>query len=315
VRDDAAVRPGRPPGFLADAGGAGGEPDDGRLRVPGRVPDTGPRALNAGRTAGGKLLAVLGAFTRDHPAMSLSELSRTADVPLSTAHRLVGELCAWGALERDADGRYRVGLRIWELGALAPRGTGLREAALPFMEDLYEVTHENVQLAVRDDTDVVYVERFAGRDSVRVLTQVGGRFALPPTGVGLVLLAHAPVEVQERVLAAPLHRYTPHTITDPRQLRRVLAEVRHTGVAVSDRQVGVDAVSAAAPIEARGTVVAALSIVVRGSSPAAVRSLVPSVRAAARGISRTLGRVAPAGVGEPRTGREAAPASSPAAPR
>src|SRR3712207_6569615 len=96
--------------------------------------------------------------------------------------------------------RYRVGLRVWELGALAPRGLGLREAALPFMEDLYEVTHQNVQLAVRDETEVVFVERIAGRDAVPVQTRVGGRFALPPTGVGLVLLAHAPAGVQEQVL-------------------------------------------------------------------------------------------------------------------
>jgi DNA-binding IclR family transcriptional regulator len=156
------------------------------------------------------------------------------------------------------------------------------------MEDLYEVTHENVQLAVRDDDELVFVERFAAREAVDVLTQVGARFAMPPTGVGLVLLAHAPVEVQDRVLAAPLTRYTRHTITDPRQLRQVLAEVRRTGVAVSDRQVTDDAVSAAAPVLAGGTVVAALSVVVRGSSAAAVRSITPTVRTAARAISRNL---------------------------
>ena len=242
------------------------------------------------RTAGGKVLAVLGAFSRGRPALTLSDIARAVDVPLSTAHRLVGELLAWGGLERDDDGRYRVGLRVWELGALAPRGLGLREAALPFMEDLYEVTHENVQLAVRDDAEVVFVERFAGRDAVHVFTRVGGRFALPPTGVGLVLLAFAPGEVQERVLAGPLQRHTPYTVTDPVQLRRVLAEVRRTGVAVSDRQVTTDAVSVAAPVIGRGGVVAALSIVVRGTSPAAVRAMTPGVRAAARGISRTLDR-------------------------
>ena len=243
------------------------------------------------------MLAVLSAFTRDRPALTLSDISCAVGVPLSTAHRLVGELCAWGGLERGEDGCYRVGLRVWELGALAPRGLGLREAALPFMEDLYEVTHENVQLAVRDDTEVVYVERFAARDAVAVYSRVGGRFALPPTGVGLVLLAHAPLEVQERVLAAPLKRHTPYTVTDPRQLRRVLAEVRRTGVAISDRQVTIDAVSVAAPVTARGGVVAALSIVVRGTSPAAVRAMTPGVRAAARGISRTLDSSPPAAAG------------------
>jgi DNA-binding IclR family transcriptional regulator len=240
------------------------------------------------RTAGGKLLAVLDAFGRDRPALTLSEIARAVGVPLSTAHRLVAELVAWGGLERGDDGCYRVGLRVFELGALAPRGLGLREAALPFMEDLYEVTHENVQLAVREGTEVLYVERIAGRSAVGVRTQVGGRFALPPTGVGLVLLAHAPVEVQEEVLAGPLTAYTAHTLTDPRQLRRVLAEVRRTGTAVSDRQVTDDAVSVAAPISVGGAVVAAVSIVVRGSSPAAVRPYAPGVRAAARGIGRTL---------------------------
>jgi DNA-binding IclR family transcriptional regulator len=240
------------------------------------------------RTAGTKLLDVLDAFSRDRRALSLSEIARAIDVPLSTAHRLIAELCTWGGLERDDDGRYRIGLRLWELGALAPRALGLREAALPFMEDLYEVTHENVQLAVRDETEVVFVERFAGRNAVMVYTEVGGRFALPPTGVGLVLLAAAPAEVQEQVLAGPLKRYTPWTITDPGQLRRVLAEVRRGGVAVSDRQVTADAVSVAAPITERDTVVAALSIVVRGDGPAAVRAMAPSVRAAARAISRTL---------------------------
>jgi DNA-binding IclR family transcriptional regulator len=253
------------------------------------------------RTSGGKLLGVLDAFTRERPALTLSEIARIVGVPLSTAHRLVAELRRWGGLERDPDGRFRIGLRLFELGALAPRGLALREAALPFMEDLYEVTHENVQLAVRDDVEVLFVERFAARDAVMVLTQVGGRFALPPTGVGLVLLAHAPLDVQERVLAAPLRRYTPHTITDPRQLRRVLAEVRRSGLAISDRQVTMDAVSVAAPIAGPDGVVAALSVVVRGDSPAAVRALTPGVRAAARGISRVLTQSAGAGwpVGAP----------------
>ena len=242
----------------------------------------GPRSANT------KLLAVLDAFSRDRPVLTLSEVGRAAGVPLSTAHRLVAELTAWGGLERADDGHYRVGLRLWELGALAPRGPGLREAALPFMEDLYEVTHENVQLGVRDGTDVVFVERFAARGAVTVLTQVGGRFALPPTGVGLVLLAHAPVELQEEVLAGPLRRHTRHTVVDPRALRAVLAQVRRSGHAVSDRQVTDDAVSVAAPVRRGEQVVAALSIVVRGDSAAVVRRFTPGVMAAARGISREL---------------------------
>jgi DNA-binding IclR family transcriptional regulator len=237
-----------------------------------------------------RTLEVLGAFTPDRgPVLTLAEISRAADLPLTTTHRIVGELVEWGALERTPSGELQVGLRLWQVASLAPRGLGLREIALPFMEDLYVASHENVQLAVREGTEAVFLERLAGRRSVRVLTRVGDRFALHATGVGLVLLAYAPHEVQQEVLDGPLRAWTPYTVTDPRQLRRTLAEVRRTGLAVSDRQVTVDAVSVAAPILGpQGDVVAALSLVVRHGTlePAA---LAAGVRSAAGGISRAMG--------------------------
>lgn len=236
----------------------------------------------------GRALQVLGAFTATHPAMTLSELARRAGLPVSTVHRMAGELVEWGALERGDDGRFRIGLRLWEVAALAPRGQALRERALPFLEDLSQITRENVQLAVREGTEVVFVERIAGTGAVPVLTRVGGRFALTATGVGLALLAHAPVEVQEEVLAGPAERYTPFTVTDPRELRAMLADVRTNGFAVSDRQVTDDAVSVAAPVhDGRGDVVAAVSLVVRHGS-AAPHALAPLVRTSARAISRAL---------------------------
>ncbi len=243
----------------------------------------------APRSLSGKVLDVLGTFQADHAELTLSELSRRSGLPLTTTHRLVHELAKWGALERNADGRYHIGLHLWEIAALAPRGLGLREVALPYLEDLYEATHENVQLAVRDRLEVVYVERLTGRDSVRVLTRVGGRFALHATGVGLVLLAHAPAEVQEQVLNGTLERWTDETITSPRELRRVLADVRRRGYAVSDRQVTMDALSVGVPIRAAGDdVTAALSLVVHadGAQPSA---LAAPLTVAARGISRALG--------------------------
>jgi DNA-binding IclR family transcriptional regulator len=235
-----------------------------------------------------RVLAVLGAFGAEHPHLSLTQLSRRTGLPMATAHRLVGELTAWGALERDRRGRYRIGLRLWEIGSLAPRGLGLREIALPYMEDLYEATHENVQLAVLDGGDVVFLERIAGRTSVGVHTRVGGRWPASSTGVGLVLLAYASAETQERILAGPLPGFTERTITDPARLRRELAEVRRCGYAVSNGQVTLDALSVAAPVAGPGEdVVAALSIVVRtGTVPPL--TLAPAVRTAARGISRAV---------------------------
>ncbi|WP_030486973.1 IclR family transcriptional regulator [Micromonospora chokoriensis] len=244
-----------------------------------------------GRSVTSKVLALLDAFSPATPALTLSELARRAGLPLSTVYRRAAELVEWGALERGDDGRYRIGLRLWEVGSLAPRGLGLRELALPVMEDLYEVTHENVQLAVRQGLELVFIERIAGRHAVPVLTRVGGRFALHATGVGLVLLAHAPAEVQTQVLAAPLERYTALTITDPGRLRRCLAEVRRVGYAVSDRQVTMDALSVAAPIRVPEGVVAAISLVVAHERADPV-ALAPLVQAAGRVVSRALAQTA-----------------------
>jgi DNA-binding IclR family transcriptional regulator len=107
--------------------------------------------------------------------------------------------------------------------------------------------------------------------------------------VGLVLLAHAPLETQERVLAGSLPRLTRQTVTDPRELRRLLADVRRCGIAVSSRQTAEDTLAVAAPVFGpRDEVVAAVSVVTRAGGPDHL-ALVPAVRAAARGLSRALG--------------------------
>ncbi|MGQ4389712.1 IclR family transcriptional regulator [Streptomyces sp. SAS_270] len=241
------------------------------------------------RSAPDRLLAVLAAFDHGHPALSLTDISRRAGLTLTTAHRLVGALTDWGALERDEDGVYHVGLRLWELAALAPRALALRQIALPYLEDLYEATHENVQLAVRDGCEVVYIEWISGRSAVGVHIRVGARWPLHATGVGLALLAHGEPALQDAYCARPLASFTPHTITDPARLRRVLAEVRRTGVAVSTRQVTDDALSVAAPVRGPGGAVPAAVSVVVPERDAQVPALIPAVRLAARGISRALG--------------------------
>lgn len=255
----------------------------------------------------GRVLRVLEAFSADTPVLRLTDIARRTGLPLTTAHRLVGELTRWGALERESVGGYRIGLRLWEIASLAPRGLGLRELALPSLSDLAHVTRENVQLAVREDLEVVYVERLAGRSSVPVLTRVGGRFALTPTGVGRVLLAYAPPEFQEYALSQPLVRCTEQTVCDPERIRQALAEVRHTGVAVCKRQVTLDSMSVAVPVYGpQSEVVAAVSVVAHADT-VRPHTLIPLVQVAARSISRALGAPTPvageaAGAGG-RTGR------------
>ncbi|MDN5920616.1 MAG: IclR family transcriptional regulator [Pseudonocardia sp.] len=236
-----------------------------------------------------RVLDVLGAFTEDAPELGLTSIARRTGLPLTTAHRIVGELTAGGALERGDDGHYRIGLRLWEIAVQAPASTVLRERAMPFLEDLHEVTRDNVALAVLDGAEVVYLERLSARDAVSIVSRSGSRLPVHATGVGLVLLAHAAPEVVEQVLARPLRRFTPHTVCDPARVRAALGEARSSGFVISDRQIEDVSLSVAAPVRGRsGRVVAALSVVVRadGTNP---HTYVPAVRAAARGISRALG--------------------------
>lgn len=236
-----------------------------------------------------RALRLLESFTPAAPTLSLGELARRSGYPLTTVHRLTTDLLAWGALERDANGHMHIGLRLWEVASLAPRGALLREVAMPVMEDLSQITHENVQLGILDGHDVIFLERIAGKNAIPVKTRVGGRFPAAATGMGLALLAHADPAIQEAVLSAPLERFTDRTITDPEVLRRTLASVRRTEVAISDRQVTMDAVSVAAPIFSRpGVAVASVSLVVAADT-ANTASLAPLVRAAARTIGRALG--------------------------
>ncbi|MCP9972586.1 IclR family transcriptional regulator [Actinomadura madurae] len=145
--------------------------------------------------------------------------------------------------------------------AARPRPRGLREAALPFLEDLYEATHENIHLAVLDGTDTLFLEKVTGRRSMPIVSRVGGRLPAYCTATGKLFLALGPPLRLERVLAAGLVRYTPHTIIMPGLLQRELARTADRGYAVNreESEAGVSAV-AAPVLDHRRHVIAAISI-------------------------------------------------------
>ncbi|MEU9355314.1 IclR family transcriptional regulator C-terminal domain-containing protein [Streptomyces griseoloalbus] len=173
---------------------------------------------------------------------------------------------------------------------------------------LYEATHENVQLAVHVGNEVVYVEWLSGRFAVGVHIRAGARWPPHATGVGLALLAHGDPGFQEEYRAGPPASFTPYTITEPALLRRTPAEVRRSGVAVSDRRITSDALSVAAPVRGPDGVVSAAVSVVVPQADARVPVLIPAVRLAARGIFRALGRQP--GPEIPLTGEDRAPPPS-----
>lgn len=247
-----------------------------------------PPARPAPANAAGRLLAVLDAFDQRHRSLSLSDISRRAGLSLSTTHRLVAELVNWRALERDADGRYSMGLRLFELAALAPRGLGLRDAAFPYLDELHHRTRGNVHLGVRDGSEVIYVETITARALRRTASHMGDRFPMHATGTGLVLLAHADRETQEEVLRQPLKRYTPLTVIEPMVLRRMLRQIRRSGVAVARGAITLPDLVVAVPVfDPLGEVAAAVSVVVDAetSKPAALTAMLRDV---SRAISHKL---------------------------
>ena len=238
-----------------------------------------------------RVLALLAAFDATHRSLTLTELAGRAGLPLPTAHRLVGELVGWGALARRPDGEYVIGRRVWDLGLLAPVQAGLRQLASPFLQDLYAATLATVHLAERDGLQVLYLDRLSGRSSVPVVSQIGSRLPLHATGVGKVLLAHAPEDVRAAVLAN-LTRVTAYTITQPGRLRAELARVRRDGFAQTSEEMSLGACSVAVPIEGPdGSVTAALGVVVANLRRDRAR-LVAALQVAALGISRSAAAAA-----------------------
>jgi DNA-binding IclR family transcriptional regulator len=233
-------------------------------------------------------LSVFSAFDERHRSLTLTELARRAEIPVPTAHRLVGELVAGGALQRLDDGRYVVGRLLWGAGLLAPLQGRLREMAEPFLHDVYAATLATVHLAVRDGAEVLYLHRMQGRASVPIVSTVGTRLPMHATGVGKVLLAHAPADVRDRVFAS-LTRITPYTITRPDVLQAQLDRIRRDGVATTSEEMSLGACSLAVPVvrSSDDAVAAAIGVVVATLKRDRQR-LLGALQVAARGIGRLI---------------------------
>jgi DNA-binding IclR family transcriptional regulator len=240
------------------------------------------------------VVSVLETFDQDTPAQTVAHIARRSGLPVPTAHRIVTELVEMGLLERDADRRVHIGMRLWEIASVAPRAIRLREAAMPFMEDLHAATRQHTQLYVLEGREALLIERLSTHDAVAGnFAKVGGRVPLHATSGGLVLLAHADPGLQESFLSATLRAYTPHTPTDPAQVRRTLAAIRDRGHVVCDGYISTDVLAVAVPVRSpEGEVVAALAVLVPSSEPQPMVH-VHALVVTSRGITRALAQPRP----------------------
>ncbi|WP_113717680.1 IclR family transcriptional regulator [Arthrobacter dokdonensis] len=231
---------------------------------------------------------ILQSFDPEVPAMTVRELAARAGLPLATAYRLVDQLVGHDFLRRDDGGRVRLGLGLWELASRSSTALDLREAAMPYMEDVQAVVGQHTQLGVLSDDEVLFIERLSGRDSVVNQARVAGRLPIHKSSSGVVLLAFSPSQVQEGYLARHPQAGLPGQ-GGPDGFRRVLAEVRAQGFASFDGLVDADTMGIAVPVRGRGNAAtAALGVVVaRGSG--SVQSVLPALLTGARGIARAIG--------------------------
>ncbi len=234
-----------------------------------------------------KLLDVLA----QHPEpLGLKQVAQQTGLHPSTAHRILSAMAADRIVDRVEPGSYRLGMRLLELGTLVKSRINVREMALPVMRELHAQTGETVNLSVRQDDEIVYVERTSsGRAAMRVVHVVGARAALHITAAGkLFLLEDGFARLREYAKRTGLAGHTKNSLTTLPALERELERTQRQGFATDaeEAELGVRCVAAAVRDD-DGHLVAALSI----SSPADRMKPAwgPLVKDGAERIGRAIG--------------------------
>ena len=243
-------------------------------------------------------LAILSCFTPQRPVMGIADIADELGMSRSTTHRYVITLVALGYLEQGASRKYRLGLRVTDLGMSALNSTGLGEHARPYLEELRQRTSYTASLAVLDGTDVLFVDRDRSFRRAQVRAdldlQAGSRLPAYCTAKGKLLLGTLPEAEQRELLGLikPVKR-GPNTITSKRALREELEQVGEAGFAVDDEELAANLYAIAVPVRDAGReVVAAVGLSAHSSAISLeemVDALSPHLLATADRISARLG--------------------------
>jgi len=238
----------------------------------------------------GRMFDLLGVLASHQDPVSLKYLTEKTGLHPSTAHRILNDLVIGRFVDRPEAGSYRLGMRLLELGNLVKARLDVRDAALGPMRELHKLTHQPVNLSVRQGDEIIYIERtFSERSGMQVVRAVGGRAPLHLTSVGKLFLAFDdPQRVRSYATRTGLAGHTRNSITDLGRLERELAQVRQTAVARDDEELELGVRCLAAGIfDDQSNLVAGLSV----SAPAdrLEESWLERVRATAAQISAALG--------------------------
>jgi DNA-binding IclR family transcriptional regulator len=238
----------------------------------------------------GRMMKLLEVLAHNAQAVGLKGLAQASGLHPSTTHRILGALVNDRVVERVDPGGYRLGIRLLELGNLVKARISVREHALPYMRELHAQTGEAVNLSVRREDEIVYVERTSsGRALMRVVNIVGARAPLHITAVGkLFLLEDGAEGLRSYAQRTHLPQFTRNTLTTVNALEKEFERIRRNGYAVDNEEaeIGVRCIGAGVHDDS-GLLVAGLSV----SAPAERMKTAWSglVRETAEKISRSLG--------------------------
>ncbi len=183
-------------------------------------------------------LAILEALGKYQDGVGSSQLARDVGMPVSSVHRLLNTLIDHRFVSYDPQTRrYELGVRIFELSHYVPTIQSLIEQSATPLRRLAQDTGETMLLAIRDGTEMVYVNHTAGWQSIQIRGKVGDRGPLHCTSMGKSLLAFLPEAERDALMSElALKAFTPRTITDPELLRQELDHVRAQGYAIADEE-------------------------------------------------------------------------------
>ena len=241
-----------------------------------------------------RMMHLLDVLSQHSVPATLKSLAAATKLHPSTAHRILGVMVDNRLVDRIEPGMYRLGIRLVELGSLVKSRISVRQEALPFMHELHRALGETVNLSVRRNDEVVYIERTAeGNTMMRVIQIIGAHAPLHITAVGKIFLAaDKPERVVEYAKRTSLPRYTDNTFTDLAKLNLELDEIRSRHYAFDNEEAerGVCCVGAGI-FNDENQLIAGLSV----SAPTERFRKVwaESVRQAAERISRAIGHQTP----------------------
>ena len=243
-------------------------------------------------------LAILTCFTPERPVLGIADIADELEMSRSTTHRYVTTLTALGYLEQGASRKYRLGLRVTDLGMSALSATGLREHAHPYLEELRQRTSYTTSLALLDGPEILYIDRVRsfrrGQNKIDLELHPGSRLPAYCTAMGKLLLANLPEDEQRELIAEmTLTKRGPNTITSKKGLARELGQIREEALAVNDEELAPGLYAIAAPVrnEAR-EVSAAVSLAAHSSMISLaelVDALTPHLVSTADRVSARLG--------------------------